>query len=191
MRIKDCIAWLWNASRGNHLHILCVGVTGMVRVAVSLFFIWVCKGLIDNVTGQSEGWSLGVLVAMMIVSMAVRPLLSLNEKLVVVALLLLPVALAVVAMIGENRRLREVEAMKDRPVRYYEYAIRPVDTVLNHPVGLRGRSLIEDDRRGNGVVLNLGGKKIVTGLSSEEILEQLDLDYQDVYDYYGGAEELW
>ena len=116
---------------------------------------------------------------------------SLNEKLVVAAVLLLPVALAVVAMIGENRRLREVEAMKNRPVRYYEYAIRPVDTVLNHPVGLRGRSLIEDDRRGNGVVLNSDGKKIVTGLSSEEILEQLDLDYQDVYDYYGGAEELW
>ena len=116
---------------------------------------------------------------------------SLKEKLAVAAVLLLPVALAVVAMIGENRRLREVEAMKNRPVRYYEYAIRPVDTVLNHPVGLRGRSLIEDDRRGNGVVLNLGGKKIVTGLSSEEILEQLDLDYQDVYDYYGGAEELW
>ena len=116
---------------------------------------------------------------------------SLNEKFVVAALLLLPVALAVVAMSGENRRLREVEAMKNRPVRYYDYAIRPVDTVLNHPVGLRGRSLIEDDRRGNGVVLNLGGKKIVTGLSSEEILEQLDLDYQDVYDYYGGAEELW
>ena len=116
---------------------------------------------------------------------------SLKEKLVVAALLLLPVALAVVAMIGENRRLREVEAMKNRPVRYYEYAIRPVDTVLNHPVGLRGRSLIEDDGRGNGVVLNSGGKKIVTGLSSEEILEQLDLDYQDVYDYYGGAEELW
>lgn len=116
---------------------------------------------------------------------------SLKEKLVVAALLLLPVALAVVAMIGENRRLREVEAMKNRPVRYYEYAIRPVDTVLNHPVGLRGRSLTQDDGRGNGVVLNSGGKKIVTGLSSEEILEQLDLDYQDVYDYYGGAEELW
>ena len=116
---------------------------------------------------------------------------SLKEKLVVAALLLLPVALAVVAMIGENRRLREVEAMKNRPVRYYEYAIRPVDTVLNHPVGLKGRPLMQDDRRGNGVVLNSDGKKIVTGLSSEEILEQLDLDYQDVYDYYGGAEELW
>ena len=116
---------------------------------------------------------------------------SLNEKFVVAALLLLPVALAVVAMIGEKRRLREVEAMKNRPVRYYEYAIRPVDTVLNHPVGLRGRPLMHDDGRGNGVVLNSGGNKIVTGLSSEEILEQLDLDYQDVYDYYGGAEELW
>ena len=116
---------------------------------------------------------------------------SLKEKLVVAAVLLLPVALAAVAMIGEKRNLREVEAMKDRPVRYYEYAIRPVDTVLNHPVGLRGRPLIEDDGRGNGVVLNPGGNKIVTGLSSEEILEQLDLDYQDVYDYYGGAEELW
>lgn len=116
---------------------------------------------------------------------------SLNEKLVVAAVLLLPVALAAVAMIGEKRRLREVEAMKDRQVRYYEYAIRPVDTVLNHPVGLRGRPLMQDDRRGNGVVLNSDGKKIVTGLSSEEILEQLDLDYQDVYDYYGGAEELW
>ena len=115
---------------------------------------------------------------------------SLNEKFVVAAVLLLPVALAVVAMIGEKRRLREVEAMKNRQVRYYEYAIRPVDTVLNHPVGLRGRPLMQDDRRGNGVVLNSDGKKIVTGLSSEEILEQLDLDYQDVYDYYGGAEEL-
>lgn len=116
---------------------------------------------------------------------------SLKEKLTVAAVLLLPVTLAVVAMIGENRRLREVETMKNRPVRYYEYAIRPVDTVLNHPVGLRGRNLFEDDGRGNGVVLNSGGKEVVTGLSPEEILEQLDLDYQDVYDYYGGAEELW
>ncbi len=116
---------------------------------------------------------------------------SLKEKLVVAAVLLMPVTLAVVAMVGENRRLREVEAMKNRPVRYYDYAIRPVDTVLNHPVGLKGKNLIEDDGRDNGVVLNSGGKKVVTGLSSEEILEQLDLDYQDVYDYYGGAEELW
>lgn len=99
--------------------------------------------------------------------------------------------LAVVAMIGEKRHLRKVEAMKSRPMRYYEYAIRPVDTVLNYPVGLRERSLFDGGGRGDGVVLNSGGRSIVTGLSSEEILEQLNLDYQDVYDYYGGAEELW
>ena len=115
----------------------------------------------------------------------------LKEKLTVAAVLLLLVALAVLAMVGEKRREKEVEAMKNRPVRYYDYAVRPVDTVLNHPIGLRGKSLIEDDGRGNGVVLNSGGQKVVTGLSSEEILEQLDLDYQDVYDYYGGVEELW
>ncbi len=40
---------------------------------------------------------------------------SLKEKLAVTAVLLLPVALAVVAMIGEKRHLREVEAMKSRP----------------------------------------------------------------------------
>ena len=34
----------------------------------------------------------------------------------------------------------------------------------------------------------MSGRSIVTGLSSEEILEQLNLDYQDVYDYYGGAD---
>ena len=46
---------------------------------------------------------------------------------------------------------------------------------------------------GEGMVWGptLGREEIVTGLSSEEILEQLDLDYHDVYDYYGGAEELW
>ena len=51
--------------------------------------------------------------------------------------------------------------------------------------------LFDGGGRGDGVVLNSGGMSIVTGLSSEEILEQLNLDYQDVYDYYGGAEELW
>lgn len=29
------------------------------------------------------------------------------------------------------------------------------------------------------------GVEVNTGLTSEEILEQLDIDYNDVYDYYG------
>ena len=74
-----------------------------------------------------------------------------KEKLVVAAVLLLPVALAAVAMIGEKRHLKEVEAMKDRPVRYYEYAIRPVDTVLNHPAG---RHSSEPSGRAEGKVVD-------------------------------------
>lgn len=76
MRIKDCIAWLWKASGRYRLHILSAGLLGMLRVAVSLFFIYVCKGLIDNVTGHAEG-NLKGLVVLMIACMSVRPLLSL------------------------------------------------------------------------------------------------------------------
>ena len=76
MRIKDCIAWLWDASRRCRLNILCAGLLGILRVAVSLSFIYVCKGLIDNVTGQ-EGGDLWRLVALMVACLAARPLLSL------------------------------------------------------------------------------------------------------------------
>lgn len=76
MRIKDSIAWLWDASKQHRPHILCAGLLGVLRVAVSLSFIYVCKGLIDNVTGQSDG-SLWRLVALMIACLVARPLLSL------------------------------------------------------------------------------------------------------------------
>lgn len=36
-----------------------------------------------------------------------------------------------------------------------------------------------------GVEIRTGNTVINTGLTSEEILEQLDIDYNDVYDYYG------
>ena len=117
---------------------------------------------------------------------------SLREKAIVAGAVLLPAVLSLMAMAWEERDRRDrAELEAARQVRYYEYTVRQVDTALDHPVGLRGRRLIEDDGRGNGVVLKSGGGDILTGLSSEEILEQLDLDYQDVYDYYGGADELW
>lgn len=117
---------------------------------------------------------------------------SLKEKMVVAGVALLPAVLSLAAMAGEGRDRRDrEERAAARPVRYYEYTVRQIDTALNHPVGLRGRGLIEEDRQGGGVVLKSGGRDILTGLSSEEILEQLDLDYQDVYDYYGGSDELW
>ena len=42
-----------------------------------------------------------------------------------------------------------------------------------------------------GVVLKNGNTYIETGMTSEEIVNQLSLDYQDLYDYYGGAEEIF
>ena len=45
--------------------------------------------------------------------------------------------------------------------------------------------------KSSGVVLRKGNKRIPTGMTSEEIVNQLSLDYQDLYDYYGGAEEIY
>jgi hypothetical protein len=85
-----------------------------------------------------------------------------------------------------------VEKVRNYP--RYEY---PDDTILAHPerIPKKGESImprVNSYAGNNGVILTLpGDNKINTGLSSEEILEQLDFDYQDVYDYYGGAEELY
>ena len=45
--------------------------------------------------------------------------------------------------------------------------------------------------KSGGRVLYNNGKAIQTGLTDEEIVNQLSLDYQDLYDYYGGAEEIY
>lgn len=79
MRVKDCITWLWDASRQYRLSILGASLAGMLRVLVSLLFIYVCKGLIDNVTGEGSG-NLGILVAMMMACLLVRPVLSLVSE---------------------------------------------------------------------------------------------------------------
>ena len=79
VRVKDCITWLWDASCQHRLGILGASLAGVLRVLVSLLFIYVCKGLIDNVTGEESG-NLGILVAMMIACLLVRPVLSLVSE---------------------------------------------------------------------------------------------------------------
>ena len=54
MRIKECIRWLWKASRTVRAPIVWSSLIGIGHVGVSLFFIYVCKHLIDIVTGHSE-----------------------------------------------------------------------------------------------------------------------------------------
>ena len=77
----------------------------------------------------------------------------------------------------------------------YEY---PDDTVIKHPENLlqKGQLIMpqvnNQNLNGQGVILTLPGNiQVNTNLSAEEILEQLELDYQDLYDYYGGADELY
>ncbi len=77
----------------------------------------------------------------------------------------------------------------------YEY---PDDTVIKHPENLlqKGQLIMPQVNsqilNGHGIILTLPGNiQVNTNLSAEEILEQLELDYQDLYDYYGGADELY
>ena len=92
---------------------------------------------------------------------------------------------------------KRYSAPKVEKVHNYPRYKYPDDTILAHPerIPKKGESImprVNSYNGNNGVVLTLpGGNKINTNLSPEEILEQLDLDYQDVYDYYGGAEELY
>ena len=50
IRVRDCAVWLWNASRGFRLPVVFIALIGMGQVAASLFFVWVCKHLIDIAT---------------------------------------------------------------------------------------------------------------------------------------------
>ena len=75
LRINECIKWLWGASRGFRLSVACCTLTGMLHVCVSLFFVFVCKHLIDIATGMSTD-SLGLYIGGMAGCMGVQLLLS-------------------------------------------------------------------------------------------------------------------
>ena len=82
MRIGKCIKWLWNISCGFRIPIMVYALTGMLQVGASLFFVFVCKHLIDIATGVSGdnlaiyiGWMVGCLVLQLVLS-AVRSCLT-------------------------------------------------------------------------------------------------------------------
>lgn len=77
MRIATCIKWLWNISCGFRRQISVYALTGMCQVGASLFFVFVCKHLIDIATGVSGdsltvyiGWMVGCLVLQLVLSAA-------------------------------------------------------------------------------------------------------------------------
>lgn len=75
MRINDCAKWLWRASRGFRLSVVGCITTGTMHVGVSLFFVYVCKRLIDIATGTSDG-DLRAYVGWLVFSLTAQLLLS-------------------------------------------------------------------------------------------------------------------
>lgn len=75
LRINECIHWLWAASRGFRLSVVYCTLAGVFNVSVSLFFVFVCKHLIDIATGVSDdslgtyiGWMAGCMCAQLLLS---------------------------------------------------------------------------------------------------------------------------
>lgn len=88
------------------------------------------------------------------------------------------------------------EAHPDKPPRpkweKYDYVAKEPDIVYKKPKFQSGKDrLIPENRYGSGVTLQLPGVTIETGLTSDEIIQQLSIDYQDLFDQYGGADEIY
>lgn len=86
LRINECVRWLWAASGGFRFPVVCCALTGALNVCVSLFFVFVCKHLIDIATGVSEdnlgiyiGWMAGCMAAQLILSVLRSRLASRTE----------------------------------------------------------------------------------------------------------------
>lgn len=65
MRISYCVRWLWKTSCGFRIPIVVYAGMGVLYVGISLFFVYVCKHLIDIATGVSAD-VLGIYIAWMI-----------------------------------------------------------------------------------------------------------------------------
>ena len=75
LRINECARWLWRASAGFRFPAACCAMAGALNVSVSLFFVYVCKHLIDIATGVSTdslgtyiGWMAGCLATQLVLS---------------------------------------------------------------------------------------------------------------------------
>lgn len=75
MKIKDCIYWLFKNSRQFHRMIMVCTLIGILHAAISLYFVYVCKHLIDIATNVSDdslslyiGWMILCIVAQIILA---------------------------------------------------------------------------------------------------------------------------
>lgn len=75
LRINECARWLWRASAGFRFPAAFCAVAGALNVSVSLFFVFVCKHLIDIATGVSTD-SLGTYIGWMAACLSTQLVLS-------------------------------------------------------------------------------------------------------------------
>lgn len=115
-----------------------------------------------------------------------------KQKIIAAVILFSPFwVLGAVSLLGSY-----YEAHPDNPPRpkweKYDYVAREPDIVYKKPQFQSGKDqLIPENRYGSGVTLQLHGVTIETGLTSDEIIQQLSIDYQDLFDQYGGADEIY
>ena len=62
--MKECILWLYRASEGCRLKLVCRAMSGILHVMVSLTFIMLSKRLVDIATGLTEGNMKACMVAL-------------------------------------------------------------------------------------------------------------------------------
>lgn len=74
----------------------------------------------------------------------------------------------------------------------YDYVATKPDIVYKEPKFTSGKDqAVPVNKSGGGVILKLNGVTIDTGADADEIIQQLTIDYQDLFDQYGGSEELY
>ena len=109
------------------------------------------------------------------------------DKLVVgLVFIAIPLALATVTYIAGQR---EAKIRIPKPTKVYDYQIKQPDlgrfTNKSLPEGVNPKNF----NPSSTITLHFNGTTVTTTV--EEVLSQLSLDYADLYDYYGGAEELY
>ena len=77
--MKECILWLYRASKGCRLKLVCRAMMGVAHVMVSLAFIMLSKRLVDMATGHTEG-DMKVCVTLWISCVLLQLLLSVVES---------------------------------------------------------------------------------------------------------------
>ena len=80
MRIRDSIKWLWRASKGVRGRVMLNSLFGILHVAASLTFVWVCKAMIDVVTSGDKNDSLVVYISVMVVCLLMQIIMTAFEQ---------------------------------------------------------------------------------------------------------------